>query len=504
MPRLELRTLSVGVVVALLVAGAVPAEGGTPNVGGACTTVGAKIGGGKNIAFVCAKTKGKLVWMRQAPLKNSPSGGSSSGGSNGGMSKCPVGPAVVNDIRVCSEGSAVMWSEDCQATASKGNRIDEAFAIDPRNSNVLYLGVEDYGIYKSTDAGATWNRSSSGLIGFPRKDNPKLPCISELGKIVIDPTNPNHLLLSRVGSPGTLKDEAAEDSGVYESLDAGRTWHQSYNNVAINTYLRFGLLLVNSKIWYAGSYNSGPSNSSTPGANPPNKVGIINMTRDGGKTWNELPTGLAPWADVQQLFVNPSDPNNVVGYTMARPISTGPPVFSDGLGTLQTTDGGKTWTKITNNLPDAVKAPLEVDIAPTNFSHVFFLPYNISEASSYSSTDGGHTFVGAQSFQAAPSAIARYDPHDAAGNTLLGATLTGDITASSDNGHTWKQISTIPAGPSGMSARVSVILWDPLVATTVYAGGIYQGSAPRVTFLYRSKDDGLTWHSVLDPATLKP
>ena len=51
---------------------------------------------------------------------------------------------------------------------------------------------------------------------------------------------------------------------------------------------------------------------------------------------------------------------------------------------------------------------------------------------------------------------------------------------------------------------MSVIRWDPLQAGTVYAGGVYQGSGPRVPFLVRSKDGGVTWQSVLDPTTLKP
>ncbi len=63
-----------------------------------------------------------------------------------------------------------------------------------------------------------------------------------------------------------------------------------------------------------------------------------------------------------------------------------------------------------------------------------------------SSADGGRTFVRA-SFGAGARAgvvIARYDPHDGAGNRLLGAGFSGKISASSDNGRTWSQISALP------------------------------------------------------------
>lgn len=493
--RLPLLLCSLAVFVALV---ASATAGGTPKVGGACSKAGSKVGGGAGVTFVCTKTaKGKLQW-KLLPSQSAGKTGASGGGTSGSCS----GPSVVNDVRVCSHGVA-SGGQDCVATASEGNRIDEAFAIDPSNSSVLYLGVEDLGVYKSTDAGATWNRSSTGLVGYPRKDNPKLPCVNEMGKIVIDPSNPSHLLLARVDSPGTLKDSFSENAGVFESLDAGRSWHQSSNNPAINTYVHDGLALGDSKTWYQGTYNSGPSNSSTPGANAPNTVGVINKTSDGGKTWTELPTGLVAWAGVQQLFVKPGDVNTVVAYTVARPILTTPGgqnTFVEGLGTIMTVDGGKTWTKVENNLPSADKAPQDVDVAPTAFSHVFWIAFNTGGAGDFSSADGGRTFTAASNTNLS---IARYDPHDAAGNTLLGADTSGDVSSSANNGLTWKQISTIPPGSAG-SARVSVIRWDPLQAGTVYAGGVYQGSGPRVPFLLRSKDGGVTWQSILDPATLKP
>ncbi len=49
-----------------------------------------------------------------------------------------------------------------------------------------------------------------------------------------------------------------------------------------------------------------------------------------------------------------------------------------------------------------------------------------------------------------------------------------------------------------------MIRWDPKNASTVFAGGVYQGAAPRVPFLFRSRDGGVSWQGVLDPAILKP
>jgi len=414
----------------------------------------------------------------------------------------PKNPDIVNDVRVRSHGKPSSPLR-CEPGPNEGNRIGEAFAIDPSNPNVLYLGVEYHGVYKSTDGGATWKPSQKGIVNYPRADDPKTGCMLELGKIVIDPRSPRHLLLTRVDSPGLPTDYFSENAGVYESRDAGKTWTKSYKG-KLQTYVRFAVAFGDSKTWYAGSYNSPPSHTGSSGVSP-NTVGVVNKTADGGKTWKELPTGLVPFVGVQQLFVKPGDPKTVVAYTFARPLEQ--KVFSEGLGTIRTTDGGKTWAKLENDIPAGDKAPLDVDVAPKDFSHVFYISYGSgSGVGLYSSADGGRTFVRA-AFAADARAgivIARYDPHDGAGNRLLGAGFEGEISSSSDNGRTWKQISALPGGPGGMIARVSVIRWDPKSAQTVYAGGVYQGTAPRVPFLFRSRDGGVSWQSVLDPAVLKP
>lgn len=100
--------------------------------------------------------------------------------------------------------------------------------------------------------------------------------------------------------------------------------------------------------------------------------------------------------------------------------------------------------------------------------------------------------------------LARYDPHDSAGNWLLRACLSGDIASRRTTGGRGAGSRRSRVARKASIARVSVIRWDPRSAQTVYAGSVYQGTAPRVPFLFRSKDGGATWQSVLDPARLKP
>ncbi|HCY76757.1 MAG TPA: hypothetical protein DHV28_12625 [Ignavibacteriales bacterium] len=93
-------------------------------------------------------------------------------------------------------------------------------AIDPNNSNVIYVGTGEAngghnnfpggGVFKSTDAGSTWN--FLGLEGT-----------TSIGRIVINPQNSNILYLASVGSYFAPNPER----GIYKSTDAGLTWEHS-------------------------------------------------------------------------------------------------------------------------------------------------------------------------------------------------------------------------------------------------------------------------------------
>ncbi len=92
--------------------------------------------------------------------------------------------------------------------------------VDPKDSNVLWLGTGENsnprsamvgdGLYKSTDGGATWKQ-----VGLPGSEH--------IGKIVIDPRNSNVVYVAAQGplwSPGG-------DRGVYKTTDGGATWKAS-------------------------------------------------------------------------------------------------------------------------------------------------------------------------------------------------------------------------------------------------------------------------------------
>src|SRR6202012_937106 len=92
-----------------------------------------------------------------------------------------------------------------------------AIAVAPSDANVVYVGTGEpdirsqhsygIGVFKSTDAGKTWHH-----IGLPET--------RQIGKIVVDPADPNRVYVAALGHVY----KANPERGVYRSLDGGKTW----------------------------------------------------------------------------------------------------------------------------------------------------------------------------------------------------------------------------------------------------------------------------------------
>jgi hypothetical protein len=94
-----------------------------------------------------------------------------------------------------------------------------ALAIAPSDSNTVWAGTGEtfirshislgWGIFKSTDAGATWTKMGLDSTG-------------RIGRIVIHPTNPNIVLVAALGHAYGPQPHR----GIYRTADGGRTWHR--------------------------------------------------------------------------------------------------------------------------------------------------------------------------------------------------------------------------------------------------------------------------------------
>ncbi|MFP2996994.1 thrombospondin type 3 repeat-containing protein [Spongiivirga sp. MCCC 1A20706] len=233
---------------------------------------------------------------------------------------------------------------------AEGNRLRgqgrvNVMAIDPNNADIWYAGAPAGGLWKSTDAGTTWNTTTDNL-----------PQIGVSG-IAIDPNDSNIIYIA------TGDDDAGDSvsAGVFKSIDGGATWNQTGLNPS-NTPNLMNEIYID------------PTNSNTLWV--ATSSGVF-KTLDAGTTWNMIRSG-----NILDLKIKPGDSNTLYAVTRNQ--------------FYRTTDGGTTWTRITEGLPDASRR-LVIDVTPANPNVIYVL----SAASTtgfpfqgiYKSSDSGVTFT---------------------------------------------------------------------------------------------------------------
>ncbi len=169
---------------------------------------------------------------------------------------------------------------------------------DPANDDTVWAGIELDGVRVSTDGGATWERRDGGL------SSPDI-----------------HDLLVAPGGPKTLV--AATNNDINLSRDGGATWQpQKVKEQFPWAYCR-GLAQKadDPATLFLGNGNG-----------PPGTAGAVQMSRDGGASWQAAELSPAPNSTIWSFATNPADPDlvfcaSVLGYL------------------YRSEDGGATWRK---------------------------------------------------------------------------------------------------------------------------------------------------------------
>jgi photosystem II stability/assembly factor-like uncharacterized protein len=263
-----------------------------------------------------------------------------------------------------------------------------AIAVAPSDSNIVYaasgeglhrpdLSVGD-GIYKSTDAGKTWQHlgSKDGDLRDPQ----------QIPALAIDPRDPNRLFAAVLGHPYG----AGEDRGIYRSTDGGVTWKKVLykdantggSHVAIDPQHPD---TVYACMWESrlGPWEDGNQYEGTHG-------GLFKST-DGGDTWKQLKNGLPDNLVQINVAIAPSDPNRIYAtLSTARESSY---ASAAGLAVYRSDDAGESWIKITDDPRPALKIGGGDLPVPGVDSKNPDIVYSASIVT-MRSTDGGKTWTG--------------------------------------------------------------------------------------------------------------
>ena len=251
----------------------------------------------------------------------------------------------------------------------RGGRVNGVSGV-PGQPNTFYFGSVGGGVWKTTNAGRTWN---------PIFDSQP---IASIGAIGVAPSNPNVVYVGT--GEADMRSQISYGNGVYKSTDAGKTW----THIGLDNTRQIGRVLVdpqNPDVVFVAALGH------VYGANPDRGV---YRTRDGGATWQKV---LFKGNDVGAIDLNfdPSTSQTIYASlwnTRRPPWSIYPPSYGPGSGLYKSTDGGANWQQLTSGLPADGVGRIGVAVAPSNRSRVYAI-VDAKEGGLFRSDDAGATFV---------------------------------------------------------------------------------------------------------------
>lgn len=292
-----------------------------------------------------------------------------------------------------------------------------AIDVNLSNPKEIYLGTAAGGIWKSQNAGFTFD---------PIFDKEKT---ASIGSIAIYQKNPN---LIYVGTgEGNPRNSHNEGLGMYKSLDGGKSWKQ----IGLEETRLIHRVIVhpdNPDIVWAGVEGSAWKDSEHRG---------IYKSTDGGETWSKTlyvdqETGCA------DLVIDPSNPNKLVAAMWSH--RRNPDYFrSGGPGSALyiSYDGGDSWKQIKpqQGIPSGELGRIGLSISPSNPEYIY--AYIESKSTGiFRSTNGGEKWtrrsppkaknIGGRPFYYADIYV------DTKNENRLYSIAT-NVTVSEDGGKTW-------------------------------------------------------------------
>ncbi|MFV1988149.1 MAG: glycosyl hydrolase, partial [Gemmatimonadota bacterium] len=350
--------------------------------------------------------------------------------------------------------SSLRWRSIGPAVAS--GRIAD-IAIDPTDRSVWYVAASSGNVWKTTNAGTTWDPIFDSYGSY------------SIGAIALDPGN--HLTLWVGTGENNGQRSVGYGDGIYKSIDGGR----SFKNMGLATSRHIGMVAVHpddsdevyvaaiGPLWESGGERG------------------LYRTRDGGETWENV-LEIDEDTGVHEVYFDPrnSDVMYAVAWQRRRHqwtmIDGGP-----GSGIYKSVDGGDSWRKINKGLPGGDKGRIGMAISPQNPDVLYAIVEASGDAGgTYRSENMGENWRRTSDYQ---SGAAMYyhelyaDPH------RFDRIYAHDtfIQMSDDGGETWGRLPT-----GGVHVDFHAMAFDPEDPEHILVGN--DGG------LYETFDAGESWN----------
>ena len=258
---------------------------------------------------------------------------------------------------------------DEQPTGSIGDVM-----VAPSNPKVIYVGSGEGlqrpdlstgdGMYRSNDGGTTWRH-----LGLAKA--------LQIGGICVDPKNENRVYVAALGHPYG----ANEERGVFRTTDGGKTWQKVLYLDADTGAIQVAVNPKDSKTILAAMWEArqGPWENGRwqgPGSG-------LYRSKDGGDSWHRLTNGLPSFEQglgrIGFAFA-PSKPRVIYATVDSR----------DQSGLYRSDDAGDSWRRVNSEQRLVSRGDdfAEVKVDPKNPETVY-----VADTSFYRSTDGGKNFT---------------------------------------------------------------------------------------------------------------
>ncbi|MCF7805977.1 MAG: T9SS type A sorting domain-containing protein [Candidatus Marinimicrobia bacterium] len=196
--------------------------------------------------------------------------------------------------------------------------------VHPENADIIYIGGDIMGIFKTTDGGESWTNINGNLAQSLYGGD-----VYWMNDIVLDPADPQTIYI-------------ATSVGLFRSTTGGGNWEMLYPDVIDNedaprsvgtvamdsTKYRMFIGLGNAASGSWGDFEQTPNGADYWG---------VFRSVGAGDSWKELSVGLADGAHIHSIVIHPDDPNKVI--------------LSSTDGIYKSTNGGDTWSPSNTGLP---------------------------------------------------------------------------------------------------------------------------------------------------------
>ncbi|MEM6376992.1 MAG: glycosyl hydrolase, partial [Bacteroidota bacterium] len=225
---------------------------------------------------------------------------------------------------------------------SRGGRATAIEGI-PSKPFTFFMGATGGGVWKTEDAGNTWQNISDGQIKA-----------GSIGSITVAPSDENVVYVG-TGS-ACPRGNISQGIGIYKSENGGKKW----KHIGLPEAGQIGKIIVHPDdpdVAYVAALGH------IFGPNP--ERGVY-RTKDGGESWEQVHF-VSDTTGAIDLAINPENPREIFAafWRAERKPHT---LIDGGLdgGIWKSGDGGDTWTKLTNGLPDGLIGRIGLAISPAN------------------------------------------------------------------------------------------------------------------------------------------